>query len=59
MIVAGASAYPRVIDWERLGHSERDRIGVYGLGGLWRFVGCMVIGVIGAVKVFLCVIVGR
>ena len=34
----------------KLGHSERERKGVYGLGGLWRIVWCMVIGVIGAVK---------
>ena len=30
-----------------------------GLGGLWRIVWCMVIGVIGAVKVLLCEIEGR
>ena len=30
-----------------------------GLGGLWRIVWGMVIGGIGAVKVVLCVIVGR
>ena len=42
----------------KLGHSERESNGVYGLGGMWRFVWCMVIGVIGAVKVLLCVIVG-
>ena len=41
----------------KLGHSERERKGVYGLGGLWRIVWCMVIGGIGAVKVLLCVIV--
>ena len=34
-----------------LGLSEKGRIGVYGLGSLWRIVWCMVIGVIGAVKV--------
>ena len=34
----------------KLGHSERDRKGGYGLGSLWRFVWCMVIGVIGAEK---------
>ena len=33
----------------KLGHSERERIGVYGLGGLWRFVCCMEIGAIGVV----------
>jgi len=27
----------------KLGHSERERKGVYGLGGLWRIVWCMVI----------------
>ena len=43
----------------RLGHSEKGRKGVYGLGSLWRFVWCMVIGVLGDVKVLLCVIVGR
>ena len=43
----------------KLGQSERDRNGVYGLGGLWRIVWCMEIGAIGVVKVFLCVIVGR
>ena len=31
----------------RLGHSEKGRKGVYGLGSLWRIVWCMVIGVIG------------
>ena len=41
------------------GNSERERKGVYGLGSLWRIVWCMVIGVIGAVKVLLCVIVGK
>ena len=41
----------------RLGHSEKGRKGVDGLGSLWRIVWCMVIGVIGAVKVLLCVIV--
>ena len=35
----------------RLGHSEIGRIGVYGLGGLWRIVWCMEIGAIGVVKV--------
>ena len=25
----------------KLGHSERERKGVYGLGGLWRIVWCM------------------
>ena len=30
---------------------ERERKGVYGLGGLWRIVWCMVIGAIGVVKV--------
>ena len=35
----------------KLGHSERDRKGVYGLGGLWRIVWCMEIGAIGVVKV--------
>ena len=34
----------------KVGHSERDRKGVYGLGSLWRIVWCMVIGVIGAMK---------
>ena len=43
---------------KRLGHSEKGRKGVYGLGCLWRIVWCLVIGVIGAVKVLLCVIVG-
>ena len=38
-----------------LGHSERDRKGVFGFGGLWRIVWCMVIGAIGVVKVLLCV----
>ena len=38
----------------RLGHSEKGRKGVFGLGSLWRIVWCMVIGVIGAVKVLLC-----
>ena len=28
-------------------HSERERKGVYGLGGLWRIVWCMEIGAIG------------
>ena len=28
----------------KLGHSERERKGVYGLGGLWRIVWCMEIG---------------
>ena len=42
----------------KLGHSEKGRKGVYGIGSLWRIVWCMVIGVIGAVKVLLCVIVG-
>ena len=41
----------------KLGHAERDRKGVYGLGGVWRIVWCMVIGAIGGVKVLLCVIV--
>ena len=41
------------------GHSERERKGVYGLGGLWRIVWCMEIGAIGVVKVGLCVLVGR
>ena len=41
----------------KLGHSEKGRKGVYGLGSLWRIVWCMVIGVIGAVKVLLCVMV--
>ena len=35
----------------KLGHSERDRIGVYGLGGLWRFVWCLEIGALGVVMV--------
>ena len=43
----------------RVGHSESERLGVYGFGCLWRFVLCIVIGVLGAVKVLLCVIVGR
>ena len=43
----------------RLGQSEIGRKGVYGVGSLWRIVWGMVIGVIGAVKVLLCVIVGR
>ena len=34
-----------------LGHSERERKGVNGLGGLRRIVWCMEIGVIGVVKV--------
>ena len=35
----------------KLGHAERERKGVYGLGGLWRIVWCMEIGAIGVVKV--------
>ena len=35
----------------KFGISERDRIGVFGLGGLWRFVWGMELGVIGVVKV--------
>ena len=35
----------------KLGLSERDRKGVYGLGGLGRSVWCMEIGARGAVKV--------
>ena len=35
----------------KLGHSERERKGVFGLGGLWRIVWCMEIGAIGVVKV--------
>ena len=35
----------------KLGHSERERKGVYGLGSLWRIVWCMEIGAIGVVKV--------
>ena len=34
-----------------LGHSESESKGVFGLGGLWRFVWCMEIGAIGVVKV--------
>ena len=34
----------------RLGLSEIGRKGVYGLGGLWRIVWCMAIGVIGAAE---------
>ena len=34
----------------KLGHSERERKGVYGLGGLWRVVWCMEIGVKGGLK---------
>ena len=40
----------------RVGHAEKGRKGVYGLGSLWRIVWGMVIGVIGAVNVLLCVI---
>ena len=35
----------------RLGHLGIGCEGVYGLGSLWRVVWCMVIGVIGVVKV--------
>ena len=35
----------------KLGHSERERKGVYGLGGLRRIVWCMEKGAIGVVKV--------
>ena len=34
----------------KLGLSERERKGVYGLGGLWRIVWCMEIGAIGVVR---------
>ena len=37
----------------RLGLSERERNGVYGLGGLWRIVWCMEIGAIGVVRLVL------
>ena len=33
------------------GHLGNGSDGVYGLGSLWRVVWCMVIGVIGVVKV--------
>ena len=38
------------------GTLRNGREGVYGLGSLWRVVWCMEIGVIGVVKVLLCVI---
>ena len=41
---------PRISITMKLGHSEKGRKGVYGLGGLWRIVWCMEIGAIGVVK---------
>ena len=39
----------------RLGHSEKGRKGVYGLGSLWRIVWCMEIGAIGGCEgVIVC-----
>ena len=35
----------------KFGQAESESNGVYGLGGLWRIVWCMVIGAIGVVKV--------
>ena len=37
----------------RLGHSEKGRKGVYGLGSLWRIVWCMVIGVTNVLSIVI------